>query len=277
MPNCYARLADIREEYQGSGAGTSLDTLLLRCDERASRMIDERTGRHFYSLQGQTVLVPYRPRPQHMDATQLWLPVDIAAITTLKVDQDGDGVYETTLVENTDYRTWPFGRQSNEPIERVDVITTGQISAWPSGEFTVQIVGTRGYSAEVELLTTTTEALDTSETGVDLTAAASPGDTLVIDSEQMDVVSVSSLTATVTRGVNGSTAAAHNSGASVYRRRFPRAIELAATMQAVRFAREVQTGYGGSVANAELAGFSFRAMYPAIRDALEPFILRSAA
>ncbi len=282
MPNCYARLADVKAEYQGSGAGSTLDSVLLRMSERASRLIDERTQRHFYHLAAQTILAPHRPRPAHVDGTQLWLPSDLASITSVKLDQDGDGVFEKTLTVETDY--WPYYEdggytaRADRPVIRLDVNPRStQLSTWPSSVRGVQIIGADGYSDEVELLTTAAEAVDNAETGIDLAAAASPGDTLVIDDEQMDVLSAlatAPFTVTVTRGVNGSTKATHDNGASVYRRRFPREIEMAASMQAVRFAREVQTGYGGSLANAELAGMSFRSMYPAIRDAVEPYVLR---
>ena len=68
-----------------------------------------------------------------------------------------------------------------------------------------------------ELVTTTTEALDTTELGVDLTAVDNLAgqDLIECESEVMTVRSVSSLTATVIRGARGTTAASHSSGVSV--------------------------------------------------------------
>lgn len=281
MPNCYSRLADLKAELQGSGSGTSNDAAMLRVLERVSRWIDEHCDRHFYSLAAQTVLLPEGRRPGHIAQDHLWLPQDIISITTLKVDEDGDATYEKTLTANTDYWAWPFNRLTHEPIERLDLNPEStQISEWPRAPRSIQLIGKRGYSEETASAGTTAEALDDSETGVDLTAGhdVGVGDTLLIDSEQMDVTAmVSTNTATVTRGVNGTTAATHLTGAAVARRRFPRPVEQAAVMQAARFIREVQTGYGGSVGNAEVGGYSFRSMYPAIRDLLQPFILPRAA
>lgn len=65
---------------------------------------------------------------------------------------------------------------------------------------------------------TIAEDLDNSETGVDLTTGQGDylkkGDVLIIDSELMLVASVSTDTATVTRGFAGSTAATHSNGAT---------------------------------------------------------------
>ncbi len=71
-----------------------------------------------------------------------------------------------------------------------------------------------------DLVTTVAEALDATETGIDLTAADSVvGQSLIeVDSELMHVLSLSSLTATVYRGARGTTAATHSNGAvaSIY-------------------------------------------------------------
>lgn len=66
--------------------------------------------------------------------------------------------------------------------------------------------------------TTLTEDLDSSETGVDVTAASNLGTApyvILVDTEQMLVTSVATNTLTVTRGYNGTTAASHSNGATV--------------------------------------------------------------
>lgn len=280
MPNCYGRLADFKAELKGSGAGTSDDTVLLRVHERASRGVDEFCRRSFFHLQAQTRIYEGGDRAQHMNPRELWLPDDLLAVTSLKVDQGGDGTYETTLAVNTDYWLWPYNPPPNTPYNRIDLNPQGaQLSSWPTSRHRVQLIGTLGYSQETAAAGTIAEDLDTSETGVDLTAGhdVGVGDTVIVDSEQMDVTVVATNTATVTRGVNGSTAATHSNGAAITRRRFPREIELATVMQAARFFREIQTGYSGSVGNAEIAGYAFRSMYPAIRDLLKPYVVDAIA
>lgn len=66
---------------------------------------------------------------------------------------------------------------------------------------------------------TLNEALDASETGVDIATqlgGIQAGAVIAIDQELMLVQSVSSLTATVVRGWWGSTAATHNTGANIF-------------------------------------------------------------
>lgn len=67
-----------------------------------------------------------------------------------------------------------------------------------------------------DFTTTVAEALDATETGVDLTAvtALAEQSLIEVDSEVMRVISISSLTATVMRGDRGSTAATHDNAAT---------------------------------------------------------------
>lgn len=62
------------------------------------------------------------------------------------------------------------------------------------------------------------EALDTSETGVDVDdgTAVEVGDVIVVDREQMLVTAISTNTWTVTRGYNGTTAATHDDNTEVH-------------------------------------------------------------
>jgi hypothetical protein len=76
-------------------------------------------------------------------------------------------------------------------------------------------------SITVRLRAALGEALDASETGVDLASEAqaswfTSGDVITIDSEQMLVGSVSGATLTVTRAYNSTTAATHTTGTAVY-------------------------------------------------------------
>ena len=269
--NCYTRLADVKAALQGSGSGTSNDAELLRVVERVSRAIEETlNGRHFYSRLATLVLPEVdRTTRNTPEGCQLWIEHDVISITSLKVDEDGDFVYETTLTTPTDYWTWPYNKLTHEPIARLDLVT----GTWPTNRRRVELVGKIGYSEETQAAGTLAEDVDISETAIDLTAGhdISVCDTLVCESEQMDVTAVSTNTITVTRGVNGTTAAVHANLTAISRRRFPREIEQACLMQTVRFFRETQTGYGGSIGNSELAGYSFNSMYPAIRDLLRPY------
>jgi len=59
--------------------------------------------------------------------------------------------------------------------------------------------------------------------GVDVTAVTnlSPGQTILVESEQMFIESIATTTLTVIRGVNGTTAATHDTAKSIYIYQYP--------------------------------------------------------
>ncbi|HXG36524.1 MAG TPA: hypothetical protein VNL15_06120 [Dehalococcoidia bacterium] len=272
MPNLYASLADIKATLGGI-TGTTRDAELLSLLEDISRAIDEETGRHFYSVIATRLY-------DGSGNDKLWLFDDLISVTTLKVDEDGDLVYEKTLTANTDYWLYPDNPLANTPYYRIDINPeSSNISAFPSGRRRVQLVGKFGYSEETQSAGTLGAAiLNATDTSVTMLAGHSvnAGDTIIVDSEQMYVSAVATNTLTVTRGVNGTTAAAHSNGAAVSKRRYPRPIERAVLLQVARFHQEGQTGFSGQLASPEL-GSHFSALYPAIRDLINPLRLLTLA
>lgn len=75
-----------------------------------------------------------------------------------------------------------------------------------------------GFGETVTLHTTLAEALDDSETDIDVTSASglTTGDFIRIDDEIMDITGISTNTLTVTRGFEGTVAAEHDNGTNVY-------------------------------------------------------------
>jgi len=207
---------------------------------------------------------------------ELWLPDDLISIdTSLKVDEDGDGTYELTLAVNTDYWLYP---DNKSPKFRIDLNPDGtQLSAWTKARRSVEIAGMFGYSNDTELTGQTVQnTTEISASGTTLTVTSttgiSAGETLVMGSEQVYVSAVASATdLTITRGLNGTTAAIHANGVAIYRRRYAAPIEQAVVMQVSRFWNEQKTGYSGQAGSAEMGGFSFATLYPAIRDMLNPY------
>ena len=263
MPNNYVTLANAKTDLGITGA--TYDAALVRLIERVSRAIDDQVHRRFYSEIATRLYDGAGNR-------ELWLPDDLLTVTTLKVDEDGDGTFELTLAVNTDYWLWP---DNSSPKIRIDLNPDGtQLSAWTKARRSVQVAGMFGYSNDTELTTTTlNEDLDATETGIDVVSGAviSVGDTIIVDSEQMYVSAVATNTLTAIRGVNGTTAATHTNGTAVSRRRYPAAIEQAVTMQVARLWNEQKTGYSGGAGGPEMGGFSFSTLYPAIQDMLAPY------
>lgn len=266
--NNLARLEHVKPLLNAEGT-TAEDGAIDREIERASRFAERFCGRSFVARYG----IRYLERHPRECPETLTIFEDLASITTLLVDDDANGTYELTLVENTDF--WVERENdldTNTPITLLRLnpdATTIQIYSWPTRKRAIKLTGLWGYSYELEDTTIdTAEALDTSETDVTVSATAAslifPGDTIVIDSEQMAVTAVASVTLTVVRAINGTTAAAHDTAASVYVRRYPRDVERAVAADAGRMlwwaARGMQDQAG-----------VMREPWPLIRDALRGF------
>lgn len=121
------------------------------------------------------------------------------------------------------------------PKTRVEINPNGEYGSFANGVgIGIEITGVWGYGDGISATpyvidTTISEALDTSETGVDVTAITNlnGGNTILIDSEQMYVYSYATLTLTVERGVNGTTAAEHGTSTSLYIYQYPSDIRQA--------------------------------------------------
>lgn len=246
--------------------------------DAVSRQVDIACQRHFYS-QVATRYFSGRARRELMlfDGA---LFHDLLSVTSLVVDIDGDNTFETTLVADTDYWLEPMNVRPNEPYTSILLNPRSSLlTLWPSGRRNVKVTGTWGFSNETEAtgLTVDTAAITDSATTLPVNKSGSPapaadaiavGDTLVIGSEQLYVSGVASGASwTVTRGVNGTTAAAHVSTTAIYRRRYDRQIEMAVLEQCSRLARELGTGFAGAVGSGEF-GFAFSALYPDIAERL---------
>jgi hypothetical protein len=270
MPNLYASLGTVKAEI--GKAATTDDTVLLRLTERVSREIDKAAGRHFYA----------EIATRYFDGNgRRKLPIsDLLSVTSLKADSNSDDTYDLTLAVNTDYWLYPDNLTQYTPYYRVDLNPlSNQLGGWPRGRRKVQIVGTWGYSQETETSGTLGAAItDVAATSVTMTAShgLTGGETIYVGTEQIHVSAVATNTLTVIRGINGTTAATASNGAAVTRRRFDRAAEEACVVRVADLWRGVQTGYGASIANAEMGGFvsntAFAIFRGLIRDVQRPVV-----
>jgi len=91
------------------------------------------------------------------------------------------------------------------------------------GQQTLSVVAEWGYTANTLSVTTSDAITSTTATSVSVTSATNlgPAQTILIDSEQLYITAISGNTLTVERAVNGSTAATHSGGASLYRYDYP--------------------------------------------------------
>lgn len=116
----------------------SEDSLLEATVESVSRMIDEYTGRRFYAT---TETRYYSP----VDSDTL-LVDDLLTVTTLKTDENADGIFEITWT-TSDYHLLPFNASTNgHPYTRIEATGYGNYSFPVSVKKAVQIAGSFGYS-----------------------------------------------------------------------------------------------------------------------------------
>ncbi len=272
MPDIYARISRARAAGAANrSAASAMADVWLKHLEAASAEVNERTGRDFGARLVTAYLDVPRACRENLQGARLFLPFDVASITTLKPYSASPLTYGTAYVENTDYLVHREREDPNSPMDYLDRLST----VWTPGERELQLVGYRGYSYEVEdtgvtvqdaPMTASTETL-TLETA----SGIEVGETLKLEDEQCRVTAQpTETTLTVERGVNGTTAAQHAQGTVVYRRRYPRAIEEATALRAIDLYRGAPGAFGGA-AGGEEAGFSAPPSYAQFVGLLKPF------
>ncbi len=143
----YAELADLHTELGIPTSTTANDLSMSLALETGTREIADYCGRFFIGSTGQT-------RYYTAESASCLLTDDILAITALRTDLDGDGVFETTW-SSTAYLLAPFNATVGPtPGPYTQVLAP----SYSSGSFPtcrargVQVVGTFGYSLAVPTL-----------------------------------------------------------------------------------------------------------------------------
>ena len=213
--NAYAALSEYKAYVTARGQTSSTDAtddeVINNLLEQASRYIDDETGRAFYPfIQARVYSAP--------NSLELCVYEDLLEVITLT---NGD----STVVPSTEYYLVEKNLSPAYAIKINDI----SIYKWTSDtqgslENVISVNGIWGYHNRYlregwKVGTTTTEALDTSEVEFDVTASTlfSAGQIIRYGDELGIITSTASGKITVvSRGDNGSTAAAHDSGITVY-------------------------------------------------------------
>ena len=138
----------VNESLTNEVAGTSItianhgelenDTAMEAAINAASRFIDKFCGRHFYSATETRTYDPTDNYTVYVD--------DLLSVTTLKADEDGNGVYETTWA-TTDYNLQPYNAITDgQPYTWIEVSAGGTKLFPATVRKSVQIAGSFGYS-----------------------------------------------------------------------------------------------------------------------------------
>lgn len=140
ITNGYLTRNELKAALAIGTADTADDTLLDEIVNTASRLVDQYTGQFFYSITGGTAT--FTPETYYTVNT---LP--FTSVTTLKTDEDGDGIYEVTW-SATDYQALPSNAPLfTEPFTKIEARPTGT-KAFPLNlTSSVQIVGNLGWTS----------------------------------------------------------------------------------------------------------------------------------
>lgn len=274
--NGYARLSFVKGSLSLNDVATQ-DDEIVRVGEEISRDFDGRTGRFFFSEYGTRY---FGVRRANQPKLKLNNPADLISIESISVDVDADQSYRVTLTEDDDYWLEPFSPPAYRAYRSVRLNPNStQLTTWPVGARTVRITGMFGYTDEWEETgVTAAEALDASETGIDLSAGAliDQGETIEIDAEQIYVAGTttdSPYTLTVVRGINGTTAATHSNGATILRRRYDRRVEQAVRDRLIGYRWDTQTGNQGAMdIPGQASGKSYAKWMQSITDLRLPVV-----
>lgn len=154
----------------------------------------------------------YRPD----GSTCIDLKADLLTISSVTT-KNLDGTGSATITDNTDFYKEPL----NEDQKRELVALFGTF-----GPGWLDVAGTWGYqNVTAPSTTTVASGLSVGTTATTFTTSASPtispGDTLLIESEALFVRALSGTTATVVRGVHGTTAATHADASAIATYQYP--------------------------------------------------------
>ena len=272
MTNAYVSVDMLKSSGALNITGSADDTRLRLVIEGVSRQIDAYCNRHFFELSA--------TRKFDSNGGQELLLPDLVSIDAsgLKTDDDKDRTFETTWAAS-DYLEEPAnadptgGHDLSRPVTRISVdADAGAKSAWPAGRQTVQIAGKWGFWRR--LLTaaeTLNEALDATETAVDVSSRADveAGHTILIAAEQMYVRSYSANTLTVVRGVNGTIAGTHSTGAAISVYQYPSPVGEASLLQSARLWKRKDSPMLGTERSPDSRGVA--ALDPDVTALLSPY------
>ena len=137
ITNGYCSLNQIKQALRLNDAID--DALLEMAVESASRMIDAECDRNFFSASATRDFVPSDPYTVDTD--------DLTAITSVKIDDQGDRTFLITL-QTSDYQSEPVNQRVSGnafPIYRLRMIGDYLLPIWGQ-QATVRIQGTYGFT-----------------------------------------------------------------------------------------------------------------------------------
>ncbi len=273
--NLYADLATLKSASWLNITSTEYDTGFVKYLDMASRAIDNYTHRRYY-----TEIQTWEFDGQ---ASPFFLP-DTLSITTLKTDEDGDGTFENSYTEGTDYYLYPL---NHWPKTRAVIAPNGSYGGFASGmRKAVEIDGLFGYGdgeSSSPYLTSGDavgdDPLSSSATSITVADEGNfaVGQTIGIQDEQCYISAIATTTLTVARAQNGTTAASHVITTVIYIYQYPSPIVQATLIQAMRWWKRRESAFQDVVRSSESMGeiVVYKGMDPDIELVIKTYKRRS--
>lgn len=254
MYNSYADVTTFKSDEYASISTNTEQVSFRQLLESASRHLDRRCLRWFYVWEG---IRYYDGKYGHL------IVDDLLEVITVKLDLDGDGVFETTMAPYVaavygDYLLYPLNKFPKQWLELSPNSNHGSFGSDPRS---VEIDGWHGYgdgeSATPYYTSTQTVQDNPLAAGavvltVTSTANLGAGMTLRIESEQVYIESkTNATTCVIRRAANGTTAAAHalNTAISIYE--YPAPIMQATLVLAMKAWKRKDSAFQDAVGSAE--------------------------
>lgn len=260
--NSYVTLDMMKSAAVLDIAGSEDDERLLMLLESVSRQVDSHCNRHFFAQRAAMVF-------DGDGSTALSVP-DLISVDPggLAVDEDGDRAFESVWSES-DYLLDPAnadpagGHDLSSPYTGVVADTeAGAKNTFPAGMRRMRISGEWGYWRRIRRASETISlALDATANEIEVGGGEDigAGHTLLVESEQVYVLSRTGDRLGVLRGVNGSETAAHGAGVEIGVFQYPGPVSEAVIIQASRLWKRKDSAF------ADTSGFAVGLD----RDALE--------
>lgn len=262
MAHTYADLAAFKNYVVDTGStvlNAANDVPMLGMLEAASRRVDEFCDRsRFGSGFGPRIGTnKYDSAYNHLLRLHDDL-LSISAFTFLNATNDSTTI---TPVADTDYFLRGVDGAYLAPYREILLHGFGASTAatfgW--GFRTITVTGTWGYQSDVLLSSTTVASgLSSSASATTFTTSATPtiaiGQTLRIGSEDLYLTGLTTTTATVERGANGTTAAVHADNSTISVHRYPRQIVNATLQVALRRWKMRDSGLTGDFGGGQIPG-----------------------
>ena len=265
--NAYVTLGLVKSGAVLDISGSEDDGRLLMLLESVSRQVDAYCNRHFFAHRAAMVF-------DGDGSTALRIP-DLVSVDTdgLATDDDGDRLFEVAWDES-DYLLHPAnadpagGHDLASPYTWVLTDTeAGARSGFPAGTRRLRIAGEWGYWRRLRPASESLSgALEAGDSEIDVSGGSDveAGHTLLVGSEQIYVRGRTANKLDVLRGVNGTDAAAHTSGAGIGIYQYPGPVSEAVIIQASRLWKRKDSAF------ADASGFA-GGMDPDAVELLAPY------